>query len=114
MEKEFRLADPGEGIHEAEIVDILVSEGDRVEEDQLILVIETDKASVEVPSPMAGVIKKISVAKGDTVKVGDVLIIFDVDAEEEKKEEAETEKEEAKNERGKNTGKRRRREEKGG
>jgi pyruvate dehydrogenase E2 component (dihydrolipoamide acetyltransferase) len=95
MEKEFRLADPGEGIHEAEIVDILVSEGDRVEEDQLILVIETDKASVEVPSPMAGVIKKISVAKGDTVKVGDVLIIFDVDAEEEaEKEEAETEKEE--------------------
>jgi pyruvate dehydrogenase E2 component (dihydrolipoamide acetyltransferase) len=95
MEKEFRLADPGEGIHEAEIVDILVSEGDQVEEDQLILVIETDKAAVEVPSPMAGVIKKISVAKGDTVKVGDVLIIFDVDAEEEaEKEEAETEKEE--------------------
>ena len=95
MEKEFRLADPGEGIHEAEIVDILVSEGDQVEEDQLILVIETDKAAVEVPSPMAGVIKKISVAKGDTVKVGDVLIIFDVDAEEEaEKEEAEETKEE--------------------
>ena len=94
MEKEFRLADPGEGIHEAEIVDILVSEGDQVEEDQLILVIETDKAAVEVPSPMAGVIKKINVAKGDTVKVGDVLIIFDVDAEEEaEKEEAEETKE---------------------
>lgn len=95
MEKEFRLADPGEGIHEAEIVDILVSEGDQVEEDQLILVIETDKAAVEVPSPMAGVIKKISVAKGDTVKVGDVLMVFEVEAEETEEEPEKEETEEA-------------------
>jgi pyruvate dehydrogenase E2 component (dihydrolipoamide acetyltransferase) len=93
MEKEFRLADPGEGIHEAEIIDILVSEGDQVEEDQMILVIETDKASVEVPSPMAGVIKKINVAKGDIVEVGDVLVIFEVDQEEETTEREETKKE---------------------
>jgi pyruvate dehydrogenase E2 component (dihydrolipoamide acetyltransferase) len=97
MEKEFRLADPGEGIHEAEIIDILVSEGDQVEEDQMILVIETDKASVEVPSPMAGVIKKINVAKGDIVEVGDVLVIFEVEGEKEtaEKEETKEEKEEA-------------------
>jgi pyruvate dehydrogenase E2 component (dihydrolipoamide acetyltransferase) len=93
MEKEFRLADPGEGIHEAEIVEILVSEGDQVEEEQFILVIETDKAAVEVPSPMTGIIKKIKVSEGDTVEVGDVLIIFEVEAEE---EDVEVEKKETK------------------
>jgi pyruvate dehydrogenase E2 component (dihydrolipoamide acetyltransferase) len=81
MEKKFRLADPGEGIHEAEILEILVSEGDQVEEDQSILVIETDKAAAEVPSPFEGVVKKIKVAEGDTVKVGDVLMVFEVEAE---------------------------------
>jgi pyruvate dehydrogenase E2 component (dihydrolipoamide acetyltransferase) len=94
MEKEFRLADPGEGIHEAEIVEILISEGDQVEEEQVILVIETDKAAVEVPSPMTGIIKKINVSEGDTVEVGDVLIIFEVEAEED--EGAELEKKETK------------------
>jgi pyruvate dehydrogenase E2 component (dihydrolipoamide acetyltransferase) len=94
MEKEFRLADPGEGIHEAEIVEILVSEGDQVEEEQVILVIETDKAAVEVPSPMTGIIKNIKVSEGETVKVGDVLIIFEVEAEED--EGAEVEKKESK------------------
>lgn len=95
MEKEFRLADPGEGIHEAEIVEVLVSEGDHVEEEQPVLVIETDKAATEVPSPMTGVIKKINVKEGDTVEVGDLLMVFEVEAEEaEEKEEAEKEKEE--------------------
>ncbi len=90
MEKEFRLADPGEGIHEAEIVEVLVSEGDEVEEEQPILVIETDKAATEVPSPMTGVIKKINVKEGDTVEVGDLLMVFEVEAEEaEEKEDAE-------------------------
>jgi pyruvate dehydrogenase E2 component (dihydrolipoamide acetyltransferase) len=92
MEKEFRLADPGEGIHEAEIVEILISEGDQVEEEQVILVIETDKAAVEVPSPMTGIIKKINVSEGNTVEVGDVLIIFEVEADED--EDAEVEKKE--------------------
>ncbi len=98
MERELRLADPGEGIHEAEIVDVLVSEGDRVEEEQSILVIETDKVSTEVPSPFAGIVKEIKVAKGDTVKVGKVLMVFEVEAEEGEEEEAEPKREEARKE----------------
>jgi pyruvate dehydrogenase E2 component (dihydrolipoamide acetyltransferase) len=98
MEREFRLADPGEGIHEAEIVEVLVSAGDRVEEEQSILVIETDKASTEVPSPFAGIVKEIKVAKGDTVKVGKVLMVFEVEAEEGEEEEAEPETEEEREE----------------
>jgi pyruvate dehydrogenase E2 component (dihydrolipoamide acetyltransferase) len=76
MAKEFRLPDPGEGVHEAEILDVYVSEGDEVQEDDIILYIETDKAAVEVPSPFTGVIEEIKVKKGDIVQVGDVLMTF--------------------------------------
>ncbi|MFP4349241.1 MAG: 2-oxo acid dehydrogenase subunit E2 [Desulfococcaceae bacterium] len=97
MEKEFTLADPGEGIHEAEIIEVLVSEGDQVEEEESVLVIETDKATTEVPSPMTGAIKEIKVSEGDMVKVGDVLMIFEVE-EEAAEEEAEPEETEAESE----------------
>src|ERR1043166_5951864 len=76
MAREFRLPDPGEGIHEAEILDVYVSAGDEVQEGDLLLHIETDKAAVEVPSPFTGVIADIRVKKGDVVQVGDVLITF--------------------------------------
>lgn len=85
MPKEYKLPDLGEGIHEGEIVDILVSVGDKVEDGQTILVVETDKASTEVPSPVTGVVKEIRVKSGDTVKVGDVLMTFSVEGEEEEK-----------------------------
>ena len=93
MDYEFKMPDPGEGIHEAEIVDVLVSEGDDVEEEDSVLVIETDKATNEIPSPVSGRVKKINVAADDTVKVGDVLMVFDV-AEEEAAEASEEEREE--------------------
>jgi pyruvate dehydrogenase E2 component (dihydrolipoamide acetyltransferase) len=76
MEREFRLPDLGEGVHEGEILDVLVSEGDRVEEDQPILEVETDKAAVEIPSPYAGTVTKIHAKNGDLVRVGDVLLTF--------------------------------------
>jgi len=76
MAKKFRLPDPGEGIHEAEILDVYVSEGDEVQEGDLILYIETDKAAVEVPSPFTGVIEEIRVKKGDVVQVGEVLMTY--------------------------------------
>jgi pyruvate dehydrogenase E2 component (dihydrolipoamide acetyltransferase) len=93
MDYEFKMPDPGEGIHEAEIVDVLVSEGDTVEEEDSVLVIETDKATNEIPSPVSGEVKKINVAIDDTVKVGDVLMVFDVAEEEAEKAEAEPEAE---------------------
>lgn len=87
MAIEFKLQDPGEGIHEAEIVEVLVSEGDQVEEEQPILVIETDKATTEVPSPVTGVVEKINVKAGDVVEVGDLLIVFSKAGDAEQEEE---------------------------
>ena len=81
MAKEFRLPDLGEGIHEGEIVDVLVKEGEDVKEDQSILEVETDKAAVELPSPFTGKVTRIYVKKGDLVHVGDLMISFDGEAE---------------------------------
>jgi pyruvate dehydrogenase E2 component (dihydrolipoamide acetyltransferase) len=76
MPREFRLPDLGEGLTEAEIVEVLVREGDVIAEDSPLLEVETDKAKVEIPSPMNGRIEKIHVAPGQTVKVGAVLVTF--------------------------------------
>jgi pyruvate dehydrogenase E2 component (dihydrolipoamide acetyltransferase) len=76
MPKEFRLPDLGEGIHEGEVIEVLVSVGDRVIDGNPILVIETDKATTEIPSPVTGVVKEIRVKPGDVVKVGHVLMVF--------------------------------------
>jgi pyruvate dehydrogenase E2 component (dihydrolipoamide acetyltransferase) len=96
MSRTFELPDLGEGIHEAEIQEVLVSVGDEVEEDQPILVVETDKASVEIPSPYAGTVEEIHVEPGDWVEVGDTMMSFsgEVEAAPEPKEEPEPEKEE--------------------
>lgn len=74
---EFKLPDLGEGVHEGQIINVLVKEGDAVAEYQPILEVETDKAAVEIPSPKAGVIAKLLVEPGQTVKVGDVMIVID-------------------------------------
>lgn len=76
MAKAFKLPDLGEGIHEGEVVSVLVKVGDRVEEEQPILVVETDKAAVEIPSPFSGLVQQINVKPGDLVQVGDEMIIF--------------------------------------
>ncbi len=88
MDKEFKLPDPGEGIHEAEVVEILVSEGDEVEEGQSVVVMETDKAANEVPSPYTGTIKEIKVEEGQMVRVGETVMIFSVEGQAAGKEEA--------------------------
>ncbi len=79
MAIEFKLPDLGDGIDEAGIVDILVSEGDQIEADQDVLEVETDKAVVPVPCPHAGVLKKLHIKKGDTVHVGDLLATIETD-----------------------------------
>lgn len=80
MTVEFKLPDLGEGIHEAEIIAVKVKEGEMVKEDQIIFEVETDKAVVEIPSPHAGVVASIPVAAGQTVKVGCVMIAYDIAA----------------------------------
>lgn len=76
MTREFTFQDPGEGIHEGEIVEVRVSAGDEVDEGATILTVETDKATTEVPSPYSGRIESVEVASGDVVTVGDVLVTF--------------------------------------
>ena len=76
MARPFVLPDLGEGLTEAEIRQVLVREGDVIREDAPLLEVETDKATVEIPSPMAGRVEKIHVQPGQTVKVGQVLVEF--------------------------------------
>ncbi|MFO8115692.1 MAG: 2-oxo acid dehydrogenase subunit E2 [Halorubrum sp.] len=79
--EEFRLPDVGEGVAEGELVSWLVAPGDRVEEDQPVAEVETDKALVEVPSRYDGTVEELFVEEGDVVPVGDVIISFRVDEE---------------------------------
>src|SRR5687768_11185888 len=80
MTRQFVLPDLGEGLTEAEIVAVLVREGDVIPEDAPLLEVETDKARVEIPSPIGGRVDRIHVEPGQTVKVGAVLVTF-ADAE---------------------------------
>jgi pyruvate dehydrogenase E2 component (dihydrolipoamide acetyltransferase) len=73
---EFRLPDLGEGLTEGEVARWLVAEGDRVEEDQPLVEVQTDKATVEIPSPHAGTVLKILVAEGSVAPVGAVLVVI--------------------------------------
>ncbi len=74
MTYEFRLPDLGEGIAEAEVRSWLVKEGDRVEEHQNVVELETDKAVIEVPSPRSGLVLRLLCREGATLRVGDVLM----------------------------------------
>lgn len=74
---EFKLPDLGEGMHEAEIVEWLIKPGDTLKLDQTMVKVETDKAIVEIPSPVAGRVSEIRVQGGQVAKVGDVLVVFE-------------------------------------
>src|SRR5262252_5583600 len=80
MTYEFRLPDIGEGVVEGEVVRWLVKEGDLLHEDQPMVEIMTDKATVEIPAPRAGRVTKRMFAEGQLCPVGKVLITIDVDA----------------------------------
>jgi pyruvate dehydrogenase E2 component (dihydrolipoamide acetyltransferase) len=75
---EFRLPDVGEGIHEAELQEWLVEIGTVVDEGTPVAVINTDKVSVELPSPAAGVVSSLPWDAGDVLTVGQVLMVLDV------------------------------------
>ncbi len=76
MAFEFKLPDVGEGIHEGEIVRWRVALGEEVKEDQPLIEVETAKAIVELPSPKAGFILKMNGAEGETIHVGDVVVVI--------------------------------------
>ncbi|WP_447594427.1 dihydrolipoyllysine-residue acetyltransferase [Aquipseudomonas campi] len=75
MSELIRVPDIGGG--EGEVIELLVKVGDRIEADQSLLTLESDKASMEIPAPKAGVIKSLKVKLGDTLKTGDELLELD-------------------------------------
>ncbi|WP_203339366.1 dihydrolipoamide acetyltransferase family protein [Planococcus beijingensis] len=83
MAFEFRLPDIGEGIHEGEIVKWFVKAGDTIEEDDILVEVQNDKAVVEIPSPVSGTVEEVLVEEGTVAVVGDILVRIDApDAEE--------------------------------
>src|SRR5437763_14696292 len=79
MAYEFKLPDLGEGLTEGEIAKWLVAEGDEIAEDEPLVEIQTDKTTVEIPSPAAGKIARILVAEGGVAPVGAVLVVIGED-----------------------------------
>jgi pyruvate dehydrogenase E2 component (dihydrolipoamide acetyltransferase) len=76
---EFELPDVGEGVAEGELVAWHVDPGDRVAEDEVLAEVETDKAVVDLPSPVAGVVRELHADPGDIVPVGSVVVTIDTD-----------------------------------
>ncbi|MDN3699033.1 pyruvate dehydrogenase complex dihydrolipoyllysine-residue acetyltransferase [Vibrio cortegadensis] len=70
---------PDIGGDEVEVTEIMVAVGDAVEEEQSLLTVEGDKASMEVPAPFAGIVKEIKIASGDSVSTGSLVMIFSVE-----------------------------------
>ena len=76
MPYEFKFPDVGEGVTEGTIIKWKVKEGDSVKADQILAEVETDKAVVEVPSPKKGVILKLYHKEGETINVGEVIVVI--------------------------------------
>jgi len=87
---EIRIPDLGD-FDEVEVVELHVAEGDRIEEGDPILTLETEKAAMDVPSPFAGIIEKISVGPGDNVSQGDLISIVSSESLPDQKNEPKTE-----------------------
>ncbi|WP_371367328.1 dihydrolipoyllysine-residue acetyltransferase [Pseudomonas sp. QL9] len=77
MSELIRVPDIGNG--QGEVIELLVKVGDKVEADQNLLTLESDKASMEIPSPKAGVVKSLKVKVGDTLKEGDEILELEVE-----------------------------------
>lgn len=81
MSQEFKLPELGENIEKAGVVSVLVKEGDTIQVDTPILEIETDKATIEVPSNVAGKVSKVHVKAGEKASVGQVVLTLDETAD---------------------------------
>lgn len=74
---DFKLPELGEEVEGGDIINITVSEGDKVKKEQTLMEIETDKAVIELPAPVGGTITKLHVKQGENVKIGQLLVTFD-------------------------------------
>jgi pyruvate dehydrogenase E2 component (dihydrolipoamide acetyltransferase) len=82
MARSFKLPDLGEGLTEGEVARWLVSEGQEIAEDEPLVEIQTDKATVDIPSPYAGTVLRILVPEGEVAPVGTVLVVIGAPGEE--------------------------------
>src|SRR5262245_51243411 len=80
MTTEFKLPELGENIESASVVKILVAIGDKIEKDQPVMELETDKATIELPSSVSGTVSKILVQEGGKASVGDVVLTVESDS----------------------------------
>ncbi|HEY6964381.1 MAG TPA: biotin/lipoyl-containing protein, partial [Erythrobacter sp.] len=77
----FKMPDVGEGVAEAEVVEWHVKVGDRVEEDQHIVDVMTDKATIDIESPVAGIVTTLAGEVGDVVAIGAMLLVIETEGE---------------------------------
>jgi len=75
---DFRLPHLGDNIHSADVIKVLVKEGDIINADEVVVEIETDKATVEIPSDVSGIVKKVYVKNGQKANVGEPLVAIEV------------------------------------
>ena len=83
--KEIPVPDIGD-FDEVEVIEILVSAGDQVEAEDSLISLESDKATMEIPSPEAGIVKEVKVSIGDKVSLGNVILLLESSAAAEKPE----------------------------
>src|SRR5262245_50211937 len=77
MPVEFKLPELGENVEKGDVVRVLVSVGDTIAKDQSVLELETDKATIEVPSSVGGTVTEVRVKAGDKVKVGQAVLVVE-------------------------------------
>ena len=81
MAVEFKLPDLGENIESGDIINVLVAVGDTLAEDQPVIELETDKAVIEVPSPVSGVVRQVHVEPGDQASVGQLILTVEAEVQ---------------------------------
>jgi pyruvate dehydrogenase E2 component (dihydrolipoamide acetyltransferase) len=99
MTKEIKLPEIADNVNSARVIDILVAEGEKIEQDRAVADMESDKAAFELPSDVAGIVKEIKIKKGEDVKVGQTMFVIETEegkAEAEQKEAGGKDKEEEK------------------
>src|SRR5919106_943648 len=77
MSTDMKLPELGENIEGGDVLRVMVKPGDAIKKDQPVLELETDKATIEVPSSSAGVIKEVKIKAGEKVKVGQTIFVVD-------------------------------------
>lgn len=82
MATEFKLPQLGEQVEKGVVLSVLVSAGDHVDRDEVVMELETDKATTEVPAPQSGTVDEVHVHEGDEVRSGDLLLTLEEDADE--------------------------------